>query len=163
VPIFATVDAGQRLQRLSADIRRAGEGGLQRKMRRNIRAAAQPAVADLRTAVMGVDVTSTRGGVARPDSSTMLRSRIASAIRVSATANRVDIRVNGRLVDPTYGDSLTRGVTGQGRWRHPVFGRDVWTQQRGVSWFYPTLARHELAFRRAVEQAMAETARELAR
>jgi hypothetical protein len=160
---FSTQITGQQLEKLSARIAQAGRGELQRKMRRNIRQAADPAVRDLRRAVMGVEVASTRGGTAPPDNSTRLRGRIADAIGVQTTTNTVAVRVNGRLVDPTYGSSLVRGMAGQGRWRHPVFGRDVWTQQQGQPWFYQTMQHHEVAFRRAVEQAMAETARELAR
>lgn len=160
------VQGGMELRRLSADLKRAGRGDLTRKMRRNIRNAARPVEADLRSAVMSVQVASSRHGLARPDTDTQLRQRIAAAIGTSITSKGVRIRVNANRVGdygaalPKYLDASIRGYT---RWRHPVFGHDVWVEQRGQPWFFNTINRHATDFRRAVLDALDDIARELAR
>lgn len=160
------VQGGVQLKQLSADLRQAGRGDLSRKMRRNIRVAARPVMADLRTAIMNVQVSSDKGGRVRPDTDTQLRSRIARAIEVRTTTRGIRLVVNAKRVG-AYGTTLPKymdaTITVYRRWRHPVFGHDVWVAQTGQPWWFTTINRHATTFRRAVLDALDETIRELAR
>lgn len=162
------VSGTEQLKALSAALKLAGRGDLQRKMRRNMRAAARPAEAAVKAAILGVDVSSSRGGAARPDRSTSLRVRVADAVATSVTKDRVRIVVRGKRIDPVYGRNLAWYLAGSGRpWRHPVMGRrenpQDWQEQRGERVFFPTLGGYGPGFRDAVGQAMRETADELKR
>ncbi len=164
---MSTRDGGE-LKRLEQRIALLGRGGLQKKMRKNIRVAARPVIADLRSAVMAVDVSSSKGGVARPDNSTGLRTRISKALTVATTKRGIRIRVPAGKIG-SHGYSLPRYLDADlnkyKRWRHPVFGRieHEWVEQRGQPWFFTTIRRHYPTFRRAVLDAMAEAERELTR
>lgn len=151
------------MQALSRRLKDVGRGDLRRQMRREIKEAGRPVIADLRTAVMGVDVKSTRGGVARPNRSTGLRRRIARHTGLSVTQSGIRIRVRSRRVDPRYPKLVKYLIAPElgnfARWRHPVFGnQNNWVQQRGESTFFPTINRHRTRFRRAAFEAMRKTA-----
>ena len=144
-----------------------GRRDLQKKMRRNIRTAARPVIADLRSAVMAVDVKSSQGGTARPDNSTGLRARVGGALMVRTGKRGIRIRVDAKKVGE-HGRSLPRYLDADlnryKRWAHRVFGdRDVWVAQQGEPWFFTTIRQHYPTFRRAVLNAMAEAERELTR
>lgn len=157
------IQGAEEYKRLARRLKEAGRGDLQRKLTREIRREGDPALRAVRRAWLGVDVTSTGGGTVAPDRSTGLRARAAAATRISILGSGIRIRTEGKKVDPVYGQSLTKGLDGLGRWRHPVFGnRLVWEQQQGQEIFYSTLTRYEAAWRRGVVRAMEETAREIA-
>lgn len=152
-------------KRLAKRLRDAGRGDLQRRLTREIRRQGNPALAAVKSAWATVDVRSEGDG----GESSGLRSRVAAATRVSILGSGIRIRVEGRRVDPRYGRSLTYGLNGLGRWRHPVFpdpsktrGEWTWTQQWGQEVFYKTLERFEGTWRAGIERAMEETAREIA-
>jgi hypothetical protein len=166
------IDAGLQMRKVSEQLKAQGRGDLERKMRRNVRRAAQPVVADLRRAVLGVQVQSEKGGRVRPDRSTGLRARVAGSLTTSVTRRGVRIKANAKRVAPGgYGSSLPKyldaDISGFRSWRHPVFGRrdnpNDWQVQTGQPWFFRTLARHENTFRRAVLGALDDTIRELER
>ncbi|TAK32328.1 MAG: hypothetical protein EPO40_03095 [Myxococcaceae bacterium] len=114
------------------------------------------AVAAVRAAWLGVEVTSTRGG----GSSSGLRARVAAATSADPVPGGVRVRVDAGQVDSVYGGSLTRGLNGMGRWRHPVFGNaNAWTQQAGQEVFYSTLRGR--AWEPPLERVVDETAREI--
>lgn len=173
----------QQIRELSVRIKDAGDKGMMRKFRRNIRAAGDPCVQELRGAVMGVKVT--RGdddfarrtketGVAPRRSttrwgprSTGLRARVAASIGVSQTKKGIRIRASATRIGP-YGKSLPRYLDGTLRgykdWRHPTFGnRKVWVNQHGQPWFFSTITKHRASFRKAVFAVLDETGEELKR
>lgn len=167
MPIWVAVEGAQQMRDLSSRLKKAGRGDLQKKLRRRIREAGQPAVRDLRAAALGIRVSSSKGGTARPDRSTGLRGRLSAAVGVSQTRRGIRIRVSARRMGE-YGASLARysdaEIRRYQRWRHPVFGqREVWVEQRGDPWFFVTIRRHRAKFRRAVFKAMDDTSRELTR
>lgn len=157
-PIWVNIEGAGELRALSRRLKDAGRGDLQRELRQQIRDEGKPVIRDLRRAAMAVDVSSTRGGRARPRGSTNLRARTAKATGLSTTQNGILIRTRGRRVDaayPTLPKYLDSTLGRFDRWRHPVFGHmDVWTQQRGEPWFFVTVRRHARAFRRAVFDAI---------
>ena len=129
-------------------------------LRGAVRKEARPVVNAVKAAWLRVQVSSTRGGTARPVGNTHLRARVAAATRLSFTAAGVNITVSDAAVDPVYGRSLTWYLNGSGRpWRHPVFGnRRNWTVQQGEEVFFSTVERHGPEFRAAIERAMEEVA-----
>lgn len=156
---WVKVHGQDRYKRLAARLKKEANGRqLQRRLTREIRRAGDPALQAVKAAWMTVDVTSSQGGGTK---STGLRARVAAATRISILGSGIRIRVESNRVDPRYGRSLTKGLDGLGRWRHPVYGR--WTadgaQQYGQEVFYSTLSRYETQWRAGVERAMEETAR----
>lgn len=151
------IAGGAQMRKLTQALKEQSNGDIRREMRRNVRVAAKPVIVDLRRAVMSVEVTSTRHGTARPDTDTDLRRRVAGALTTSVTRTGVRIVVNGRKVGP-YGGALSRYLDADSpraqRWRHQVFGHDVWTMQQGQPWFFVTIVRHVDTFRRAVLRAL---------
>lgn len=160
VPILVSVQGAKRLDRLSKNLKQAGRRDLQRELRREIRAEGKPVVTELRRAVMGVDVSSSEGGTAPPDTSTGLRAKVAKATGLSVTAKGIRFRVSGkRLGDFPGAAKYLEAVGRYARWRHPVFGnRDAWVEQSGEPWFYPTIRKNAGAFRHACHRAMEKTA-----
>jgi hypothetical protein len=161
VPDFSftvSITGRDRVARAAARFQRAARGGLQRKLTAAIRAEGPGALAAVRSAWRGVEVDSTRGG----GSSSGLRGRAAAATRRKSIANGVSFEVEPSSVDPVYGKSLSYGLDGLGRWRHPVWGNTrVWTQQTGQEVFFKTLRGYEAAWRNRLERAIDEVAREI--
>lgn len=157
------------LDRLARQLHAASGGELQRKLKRELETASRPIKQKLAQAVLKVEVTSSRGGHAKPNRSTGLRRRMAAAIEVRPTADGVRFVVNAQKVDPTYGAALSRYSDGEvrryRRWRHPVFAdranqtRDEWTwvTQTGSPWFFNAFRNSrtviEVALKRAVDAA----------
>lgn len=182
--IIISNEGARDLRMLGERIKQAGRTDLRKKMRKNIRDAGQPVVADLRRAVMGVKVT--RGndpylrrtqetGVAPRRStdrwgprSTGLRMRTARALTLSQTRKGIRIQVSARKFGD-YGVTLPRYLDTEAsprwkRWRHPVFGDpDVWVEQSGSPWFFVTFSKHKSKFIDAVDDAIDEMIRELER
>jgi len=136
---------------------RAASGGLQRRLVQGLAQEAPSALAETRAAWMGVEVTSSRGG----GSSSGLRARVAAATTSSATGRGVKFEVEPAAVDPAYGRSLTYGLNGMGRWRHPTWGRPPWQQQTGQEVFFKTLRGHEPGFEGRLVRVVDQVAREI--
>lgn len=156
------------MEDLSRRLKEAGRGDLQRRARREIVAAAQPVQAQLRAAAAGIDVTSSRGGRARPDVSTGLRARLARAVGIRPEERGVRFVVDADKVDPRYGAALSRYSDGEirryRRWRHPVFDNsEVWTSQTGSPWFFRTIRANRDKFEDGIRRAMDAVARDITR
>jgi hypothetical protein len=158
---WSAVHAAEKYRQLTRRLRDAGRGDLQRKLNKGIRREGAAMLRATQVAWLGVNVTeapSAGGG-----ESTQLRARTAAATRIQILQSGIRMSVSGNRVDPRYGKSITRGLDGLGRWRHPVHGnREVWVQQTGQEVFYATARRFEPRFRRGVEQVMEDVAREIA-
>ena len=162
--VWMKVDGAEKYRALSRRLREAGAGKLQRDLTKAVRKEGGPALAAVRQAWLGVEVSSSKGGTAPPDTSTSLRARTARATRIQVQQRGIRISVNNARVDPKY-PSLVFYLNAMpsGRdWRHPVFGnREVWVAQRGQEVFYPTLRRFAPQWRKAIMRVMEETAREI--
>lgn len=156
--VWVKVEGQEQYKALARRLKQAGRGDLQRKMTKSIRREGQPALRAVKAAWLRVDVSSSAGG---GTASTGLRRRVSAATRISILGSGIRIRVEPKQVDPAYGKSLTFGLDGLGRWRHPVYGRDIWVQQYGEEVFFKTLEPFEARFRAGIQDAMAETAREI--
>lgn len=188
--VILSAQGATELHKLGKRLKEAGRDDLRRKMRKHIRQAGKPVVADMKRAVLGVNVTRSlddysrrwEGGtggrfVLREDLSgpregrfgrrtTGLRARTANALRVSQTRKGIRILVSAQRFGD-YGLTLPRYLDTEAgprwkRWRHPVFGdREVWVEQRGEPWFFVTFNRHRTKFINAVDDAIKEMLREL--
>jgi hypothetical protein len=159
------VEGGEKYKALSRDLRAQGRGDLQRRLRAGIKDAGKPAVADVRASARAVQVTSSKGGHARPDTSTHLRERVAKATTIAVRQKGIRIKVSAKKVGP-YGVVLPKYLDASlgryQRWRHPVFGnRSNWVEQKGQPYFGVTIKRHAQDFRRALLDVMDDVGREL--
>lgn len=158
ITILPSVQGARQLQRLARRFREHGDGAeLRRDLRRNLRERAKPVVAEVKAAALRVQVSSTRGGIAYPNRSTGLRARVAKATKLSFARSGVTILVSAKAFG-AYGSTLPKyldsELEGYGRWRHPVFGKDVWTAQKGNPFFFVTIRRNAHVFRQGVLDAI---------
>lgn len=157
--VWTKVAHADRFKTLAARLKRASRGDLQKKLTHAVRREGQPALAAVRAAWAGVEVTSPKGG----GYSSGLRARIAAATRINVRANGIRVQVDSAKVDAKYGRTLVFGMDALFHWAHPVFGnRNAWSQQRGQEVFYSTLYQYEDEWRDAVADVMRDTADEIA-
>jgi len=157
--VLMKVARQEQYRALSRRLRDQGRGDLQRQLSRAIRTVGSPALTAVQAAWHTVDVTPPMGTGRK---STGLRGRVAAATRVSILQSGISIRVEPKQVDSRYGRSLSYGLDGLGRWRHPVYGnQNVWVQQYGQEVFFKTLERFETAWHAGIERAMEDTARQI--
>ncbi|MEU6552118.1 hypothetical protein ABZ915_17805 [Streptomyces sp. NPDC046915] len=151
------LQGGEDLRRISRELRRMDNPEIKRRFRKELRAAARPLVPKVRQAIR--QVPSNRGY--SPDG---LRGALSKATRLEVkTAGRqagVAIRVDGRKM-PSHMRSLPSMVEGKKRWRHPVFGHDVWVTQTSHPYFYDALRTAGPASRRAVSRVLDGITRDL--
>lgn len=156
------------------------------KLRKNIRAGAQPAVAATKQAILTLPVAGSRGGGNKArtehrlskarkvtEKSAARAARKSGLRRTIADAIKVDIRTGSKtasvriLVDesrlPPDQRTLPRHLDSARGWRHPVFGRrdDPWVTQKGRPWFEVTIRKHADEVRSSIVAAMDEMARDL--
>lgn len=149
-------------------------------MNRRIRDLAKPVEAELKQAVLAVDVGVTQrsardsartaarrqlatGGKAKRGGSG-LRATVSRAVQTKITNNGprqgVRLRVDGTKL-PDGQKKLPKYLDGQGRWRHPVFGKDVYVQQTGSQWWSPVIRSHVARLRGGVAGILEDIAKEL--
>src|SRR5688500_12561075 len=151
------------LRRLARRFAAAGHGGLARDLPTHLRRARRPVLMQVRGAVRGIEVGSSRGGTARPDTSTNLRARLAAATDMTRRGTGVRYEVHGSQVCP-YGHRLAKLTDTElaPRWRHPVFGnRRNWQTNEGTPWFFVTIRAAGGQFAAGVRRAMEATARKI--
>lgn len=147
------VASGQDFRHLGAELRRAGLVDLRASMVKRVRLAIYPAVPIVRASVMA---TPSKG-----KGSTGLRSKTARGVqvKVSVAGPRVGarLRVDPRLF-PDNAKSLPKRLEGIGRWRHPVYGHDVWVTQASHPYFYRALIPDQVRMRHEITKILADTA-----
>ncbi len=168
------VSPGQQWERVQRQLRASADGAALRKaLRDRIRAAAKPVQTELAASVRAVHVTGARGGgsaqrlahgktpAAAKKRGGGLRETVARALQIKFADKGpragVRLRVDGtKLPDGQKG--LPKYLDGQGRWRHPVFGRvaDAWVEQKGQPWWRPVIEKHMAGIRREVTEAARE-------
>lgn len=184
MPDVRVVGADQ-MAKLARDLKKVDKK-LAAKLRKSIRDAARPAVADAKTAITNLPVTGARGGGAaartekhleRVKDPTSDRARIraqrrSGLRRTIAASIKTDIRDGGKragvriIVDgsklPTDQRTLPRRLNAKKGWRHPLFGnRERWYTQRGKPWFETSIRRHAKRIRKTIQAAMEELAKEI--
>lgn len=164
--IRVKVQSTSELKQVARRLETASQGQVRDRAARGIAVTARPVKTRIQAAVRAVEVGSTKGGVARPDSSTNLRGRVAAATDVAATTGGAVFFVAGYRLG-VNGSRLAQYLDTEDlpRWRHPVFGRRSapWQTQTGQPYFYVTIRAAEPQFAGAVEQACAGIAEEICR
>lgn len=137
-----------------------------REMRAGLRTAASRGADDAKREVLGEPPG---GGAGQR--STGLRTGLAGGVKVSIRSGREaqDGTVKGEGVRVTVGDSRLKDEQSPmvkaymaRTFRHPVFGRDVYVNQRGKNWFYGTLMRNRDDYQRAIVNAIEAAAEAIA-
>lgn len=147
-----------------AKVLRAVSPDLAKKMRRNVREAARPVIADMRSEIGGNAMTAYgRGAHAYdgPSGAGGITAKMQRNIRVQVSGGRVRIYVPAAGSIGKIAASIDAGQS----WRHPVMGnRKAWVSQTGsaTGWFSDTGQRHFPQIREKVREALEETAREVA-
>ncbi|MFF5988137.1 hypothetical protein [Prauserella flavalba] len=186
MPARVEIRGTDEFRRTAAKLKAAGNGQLSKRMAKEMRAAAQPAVRDAQTAVKAIKSASTRGGggqqrreyaLSRKRKRTErakkaafegrgLRSSVARAVgtqvRSGGRSASVRIRVNSRQLPPDQ--QQLPGYMNTGSWRHPVFGnRNTWVAQtaRPKEWFDRPMRKHGVRIRRRAVQVVGDIKREI--
>lgn len=164
---------------LGEKFRKVADGSTLRKnLTKTLREAAQPAQQDVQSVVRNLNVKGVKGGGSRRReeiyrqrrprgrvTSHGLRETISRSIRVKVSYNGrrtgVIIYIDKSLL-PYSQRKLPAYMDGQGRWRHPLFGnRKAWYQQSGQPYWRTTLVKHNAEFRKAANEAVQATLKEL--
>jgi hypothetical protein len=128
-------------------------------IRRNIRDAAKPIVADVKATVQQPPPGDRPGSVGT-------RAAIARglSVRVSTGKNGggVTIAASSKAL-PANRKPMLRLYNKAGGWRHPVFGTGAWAHQRGRPYFGSVIESHLDDVRAAVGRALDEAATALGR
>ncbi|MEW9874036.1 hypothetical protein [Arthrobacter sp. HS15c] len=157
-----------------------------RDLRANLRAAADPAMADVRAEVQGPTPPkadqrsareirrgkSIRTSAARARNRNIVRQALASGVRSSIKTGRVskktgDVSGEGIRIEATKkklpaGQEPMLYLYGRDKFRHPVFGdTETWVNQRGKPWFYRPISKHRNTFKQAVVDVIDAAAREI--
>lgn len=144
------------LQRFVFALRLEDDGkALIRDLRKNLRVAAQPAVAAVKSSIRAMDSHShvTPG----------LRAAIASGVelKMNTGTRKVGVAIRAKKTPAVRGFALAARRTNRSKgWRHPFFGdRERWYDQKGkVGWFDDTIPKFTPQFLQAGKQAMDEMA-----
>ncbi|MEV7684463.1 hypothetical protein [Streptomyces bungoensis] len=152
------------LRRIATELRRMDDKELKKRFRKELRKAARPMVLAVRQAIRQIPST-------RPYSASGLRGQLSKAVKLELrTAGRqagVRIRMDGRKMDRgtlprlVEGEGVERGRRVDTRWRHPVFGKDVWVQQPPKPYFYKTVQRLGPLSRASVNKVLNQITRDI--
>lgn len=115
-----------------ADALRDVDSSFPARLRKSLRDAAQPVLADVRNAARALPA------YGRKHSG--LRARLAAGVGIQVSVGD-SARMRFITKMPPGQEELPRGEdSGLAGWRHPVFGHDRWVRQRGGSWFRETIS-----------------------
>jgi len=154
------VDASD-LQRLTRALRSHEDGkALRRGLTKEIRGALAPAVAEAKSAILGMSSSGlSEGGSLR----TAIARQIKAEARLSGRSAGARVKAKKRGMPRGFANAPKRTNRAAG-WRHPVYGRDAWVQQLGKpGWFDDSMQGNRAAYRAAVIQAMGNVARQITR
>jgi hypothetical protein len=146
------------LRRVALELRSMADGkALGAALRKELRAAAAPAVVDLRAAVLAAPGRAS----ATPALRTAVAAKIGVAVRTVGRDPSVAIRA--RKTPGARGFRSAAKALNAPSFRHPVFGRTVWVVQVGAPrWWDATVEAHRWAFHAAAVKAIEHWAAEAA-
>lgn len=158
------------LERLRIAMAREHDGKrLKRELARNLRLAVEPALRDIKAGAREIHRSSARptlrekyitAGVV-----SSLGDAIAAAVRteVRMTGKYIGVRVKAKTTPQTRGFKQGPRRINAKRFRHRVFGTDVWVEQIGKPGFFDDpLRRGRREYREACRKAMHDMAERLA-
>ncbi len=134
---------------------KAFDNKLAKAIRKELREAAKPAIADVRSEVRSLPTKGRSSGV-RDAVAAGVGLRVSTAVKGGA----VTITASSRRL-PAKHKAMNR-LLNKRSWRHPVFGdRNTWAVQTSTPYFQPTIARHTGELRAAVVRAIDSAVRAL--
>ncbi|MBT2213458.1 hypothetical protein [Actinomadura sp. NEAU-AAG7] len=156
------------LRALSRLLRRQADGKDRLKaMRAELRTAAAPMVPAVRSAIRAIPNSSTtqrsRAGRRRPTMRASLARAVTLQVRTGGKRAGVALFMNPRKMPdglkamPAYFE----GTPGYQRFRHPVFGADVWVTQRPHPYFTRTVRSADRQLTRVVDEIIERIRREV--
>lgn len=132
---------------------KAFDKNLAKQLRKDLRVAAKPVVADVKREVKAIPTTGKYGSGVRAKTARGVGLRISAAKRGGA----VTIVTADRALPPRQ-KAMSR-LLNQKRWRRPVGKtRQRWVWQTSQPYFETSILRHQVALRRAVEDALDKAA-----
>lgn len=149
------------LARLSKILKQRADGKeLRKELAANLRKASEPARDAARANIMQMP----SGGL--PHEGEPLRDaisrRIVTEARLSGRSTGAKVKAKRRGMPRQFEHAAKR--TNREKWRHQVFGKDVWVDQVGrPHWFDDAMKANHAKWKAAVIEAMNETARKIAR
>jgi hypothetical protein len=142
---------------------------LRKELNKEIRAAAKPAVDDVKAAVLAINskVSGASGlnsgetaravhagsGKIQRSRSHGLRATIARAVQLKITTNGVRIVVDSSKL-PEGQKNLAKALDNPKGWRHPTFGHEPWVTQTGDHYFEPNIEKRKDDIRSRITAAM---------
>lgn len=143
---------GKDLRRISLELRRMDDREVLKRFRRELRATAAPLVPAVRASIAAIPVKGPK--------STGLRKRLqkATQLQMKTVGRQAGIRIlvnpakmpSGQKALPQY----MEGAEGHTRWRHPVYGHDVWVTQEPHPYFFKVVRKLGPASRVAVNRVV---------
>lgn len=134
---------------------------LRRELTTNIRKALAPAVAEAKSSILSM----TSGGLAHdgPPLRAAIARQVKAQARVTGRSAGAKVRVTKKGMPREFAWAARRTNRSKG-WRHPVYGTDTWVSQTGKpGWFDDPMQRNRAMYRKAVREAMAQSARRITR
>lgn len=165
------------LGHLARRLREASAGGLMLDVKAELEQDARPVLSATRAAVRAAEFPDREPKGGAPP--TGFRANLAAATDTMGLSDGVRFYVDGdRVGRGSRGHQLAKlsDTELERRWSHPTFGRKsrrelknpnrrrantLWRRQVGKPWFFVTIRGAEPTFRRAIERAMAKTARRI--
>lgn len=152
-----SIENGERLRAIARELRQHSDGKrLRKELRKELKKTGTRIVKAEKQAVRALPSKNQNARAGRPSTRRQVARATQLRIRTVGRQAGVAVWVNpakmppGKRTVPGY----MEGVRPYQRWRHPVFGRDVWTTQRATPWFYRTAGRYGGEAQRAAARAI---------
>lgn len=158
-PFELTTD--QRAMQLVAKALGAEADGKQ--LRKDLISELRQAVAPGVSAVQGkLRAIPSKGVSSTPALGSYLASRVKTQVRLSGRSTGVRVRIG--KTDKLRGFTYAARRLNRKTWRHKVFGRDVWVEQRSpiTGYFDETLSAGKRSYQAAIRAALERQARRIA-
>lgn len=158
------IENGDRLRALAREFRNHSDGKqLRKQLRKELKGTGTRILKAEKQAVRALPSKGQNARAGRPSTRRQVARATQLRIRMAGPRTGVMVWVNpGRM--PAGKETVPgfmEGVRPYQRWRHPVFGREVWTSQRAMPWFYRTAGRYGGDAQRAAGRAIDRFAREI--
>lgn len=133
---------------------------LRKELVGELRSAVQPGVSAVQGKLRGIPHSS--GTASSPALGSYLASRVKPQVRLSGRSTGVAVRI--AKTPKIRGFTYSARRLNRTHWRHRVFGRNVWVEQRSPirGYFDETLQAGKKAYRKAVVEALEKMARRIA-
>lgn len=159
-PFELSVDQ-RAIQTVSKAMRAEVDGKQLRKdLMVELKQAVQPGVSAVQAQLRGIP---SKGAIASsPALGSYVAQRVKPQVRIAGRTTGVQVRIP--KTDKLRGFTYAARRLNRTHWRHKVFGRDVWVEQRSpiAGFFDRTLSDRRAEYRKAVVDALERMARRIA-